>query len=110
MTPFAAKLVCSKPCFYHDTFFAAGTRVAQTKGKSVMLSVLSVLIRWSALRFLATGDFGTSRLAHCALTRLCQQQTVCKPRCQSAPAHAEMDQFAPLQLLLQLFHLSSNWT
>ncbi len=27
MTPFAAKLVSNKLCFYHDIFFATGTRV-----------------------------------------------------------------------------------
>ncbi len=66
MTP---KLVSNKPCFYHEIFFE----------KSVVLSVLSVLIEQSMLRFLATGDVSTSWLAHRALTRLCQQQSVCKP-------------------------------
>ncbi len=77
MTPFAAKLVSSKPCFYHEIFFATGTRVSKKNEKSVTLSVLSVLIGRSTLCFLATGDVGTSWLAHRALTRLCQQQSVC---------------------------------
>ncbi len=42
--------------------------------KSVMLSVLSVLIGRSTQRFLPTGDVSMSWLAHRALTRLCQQQ------------------------------------
>ncbi len=102
---FAAKLVSNKPCFYQDIFFAIRTRVE----KSVTLSVLSVLIGRSMLRFLATGDIGMSWLAHRALTHLCQQQCLQSHR-QSARARAETDQFTPLQLSLQLFGLSSNWT
>ncbi len=79
MTPFAAKLVSDKPCFCHDIFFATGTRVLGKNEKSVTLSVLSVLIRWSMLHFLATGNVGTSWLAHRVLIRLCQQQSVRKP-------------------------------
>ncbi len=43
-------------------------------------------------------------------TRLCQQQSVCRPHRQSDRARAETDQFTPLQLSLQPFNLSSNWT
>ncbi len=60
MTPFTAKSVCNKPYLYHDIFFATGTRVLQRNEKSVMLSVFSVLICWSTLRLLATGDIGMS--------------------------------------------------
>ncbi len=109
MTPFAAKLVSSKPYFYYDISFAIGTRVLPNE-KSVVLSVLSVLIGRSMLHFLVTGDVGACRLGHYALTHLCQQQSVCKPHCQSARAQAEIDQFALLQLSLQPFRLSSNWT
>ncbi len=56
MTAVAAKLVCNKPCFYHDIFFANGMRVSWKNEKSVTLSVFSVLIGQSMLRFLATGD------------------------------------------------------
>ncbi len=73
-----------------------------------MLSVLSVLMGQSMLRFLATGYSDTSWLAHRALTRLCQQQSVCKPHRQSARARAETDQFTLLQLSLQPFGLSSD--
>ncbi len=59
MMPLADKLV-NKPCFYHEIFFATRTRVSQKNEKSVTLSVLSVLIGWSTLRFLATGDVSTS--------------------------------------------------
>ncbi len=45
--------------------------------QSVRLSELSVLIGRSMLHFLETGDIGTSWSAHRALTRLCQQQSVC---------------------------------
>ncbi len=93
MTPFTAKLVSNKPCFNHDIFFATKMRVSRKNEKSVTLSVLSVLIRWSTMRFLATGDVGTSRLAHCALTRLCQQQSVRKP-------HRLTEKFTLLQLPL----------
>ncbi len=105
MTPYAAKLVSNKPCLYHDIFFATWTRFLW---KSQCFSVLSVLICRSPLCFLARGDLGTSWLAHRALTRLCQQRSVCKPHHRSA--QAETDQFTPLQLKLQLFRLSSNWT
>ncbi len=74
MTPFDAKLVSNKSCFYHDIFFATRTRVPWKNEKSVILSVLSVLICRSMLPFLATGDAITCWLAQCALTRLCQQQ------------------------------------
>ncbi len=50
-------------------------------------NVLSVPIGWSMLHLLATGDVGTSRLAHRALTRLCQQQSVCKRHRRFAQAH-----------------------
>ncbi len=40
MTPFAAKLVSNRPCFYHDSIFATGTRVSWKNGTSVTLSVL----------------------------------------------------------------------
>ncbi len=73
MTPFAAELVSDKPCFYHDIFFAIGTRVLQKNGKSLTLSVLSVLIHRYMLRLSATGEVGMSWLAHRALTHLCQQ-------------------------------------
>ncbi len=53
MTPFAAKLVSNEPCFYHYIFFATETKVSPK-------NVLSVLIRWSTLRFLVTGDVNTS--------------------------------------------------
>ncbi len=43
-----------------------------------MLSVLSVVIHRFMLHVLATRDVDM-RLAHCALTRLCQKQSVCKP-------------------------------
>ncbi len=76
MTPFAAKLVSNKLCFYHNIFFAAKARVSWKNERSVTLSVLCVMIGRSALRFLATGDVGTSWLAHHALTRLCQQQSL----------------------------------
>ncbi len=58
MTPFAAKLVSNKPCFY-QSFLATGKRVSQKNEKLVTLSVFSVLIRRSTPRFLATGDAGT---------------------------------------------------
>ncbi len=45
-----------------------------------------------------------------ALICLCQQQSICKPQSQSVQARAETDQFTSLQLPLQLFGLSSNWT
>ncbi len=109
MTPFADKLVSNKSCFHHDIFFATRTRVGKNE-KSVTLSVLSVLIGRSTLHFLATGDVSMSWLAHRALTHLCQQQSVCKPHRQSARAQAETDQFTRLQLSLQPFGLSSNWT
>ncbi len=64
---------------------------------------------FSGLR-LATGDVSTSWLAHRALTRLCQQQSVSRRHRQSARARAETDQFTPLQLSLQPFGLSSDWT
>ncbi len=108
MTLFAAKLVSNKSCFYHEIFFATGTSVYRKNEKSVTLSVLCALFGRSTLRFLATGDVGTSWLAHCALTCLCQQQSVCKLHCQSA--RAETDQFTLLLLSLQPFGLSSNWT
>ncbi len=110
MTPFAAKLVSSELCFYRDIFFATRTRVSWKIEKSVTLSELSGLIGRSMLHFLATGDVSSSRLAHHALTRLCQQQSVCKTHRQSARARAETDQFTPLQLSLQPFRLTSNWT
>ncbi len=44
MTPFAVKSVSNKSCFYCDFFFATRTRVSQKNEKSLMLSVLSVLI------------------------------------------------------------------
>ncbi len=103
MTPFAAKLVSNKACFYHDIFFATRTRVSQKNEKSVIISVLSVLIHQSTLHFLATGDIGTSWLAHRALTCLCQQQSVCKPHCQLPQAWAEVDQFTLLQRFLAIF-------
>ncbi len=78
MTPFTAKLVSSKLCFYYDVFFVTGTKISQKKDKSVMLSVLAVRIRRSTPRFLATSDVSTSGLAHRALTHLCHQQSVCK--------------------------------
>ncbi len=62
MTLFTAKLVSNKPCFYHDTFFATRTRVPGKNEKSVMLPDLSVLMRRSMLRLLATGDIGMSWL------------------------------------------------
>ncbi len=37
MTPFDAKLVSNKPCFYHEIFFAAGTRVSWKNKKSVYM-------------------------------------------------------------------------
>ncbi len=77
MTPFAAELLSNKSCFYQDICFATETKVWRRNEKSVTLSVLSVLIGRSMLHFLATGDVGTSWLAYCALTRLCQQQSVC---------------------------------
>ncbi len=58
MTSFAAKLVSSKFCFYHEIFFTTGTRVSWKNEKSAMLSELSVLIGRSVLCFLATGDIG----------------------------------------------------
>ncbi len=79
MTPFAAKLVSNKAFFSH-IFFAIGTRVLWKNEKSVTLSVLSVVIGRSSLRFLVTGDVSTSWLAHRAPTGLCQQQSVCKKR------------------------------
>ncbi len=107
MTPFAAKLISNKLCFYHEIFFATRMRVSQKNEKLVTLSVLSVLIGRSTLCYIATGDVSTSWLAHCALTRLCWQQSVCEPHCQSAQARAETDQFSPLQLSLQ--HFSSQF-
>ncbi len=53
MTPFAAKLVSNKCCFYHDIFFATNTRVLWKDEKPVSLSIL-------ILRLLVTGDIGTS--------------------------------------------------
>ncbi len=44
------------------------------------------------------------------ISSLCQQQSVCKRHRQSARARAETDQFTLLQLSLQPFGLSSNWT
>ncbi len=35
MTPFTAKLVSNKPCFYRDIFFATRMRVSQESEKSV---------------------------------------------------------------------------
>ncbi len=104
ITPFTVELVSNIP---FAIFFECFTK--EKKEKSVTLSVFSVLIRRSTLRFSATGDVGTSWLAHRALTHLCQQQSVCKPHRQSAPARAETDQFTPMQLSLQPFGLSSNW-
>ncbi len=82
VTTFTAKLVSSKSCFYHDIFFDTGTRVSRKNEKSVMVSVL---IGRSTLHLLATGDVGTSWLAHRAVPRLCQQQSVCE-------SHYEMQQ------------------
>ncbi len=67
------------------------------KMKNQWRSLYSVLICKSTLCFLATGDVDMSWLAHRALTRLCQQQSVCKPHRQSARAGAEADQFTPVQ-------------
>ncbi len=44
MTPFAAKLVSNKACFYRDIFFATGMKILRKNAKSVMISVLSVPI------------------------------------------------------------------
>ncbi len=63
ITPFAAKLVSNKPCFYQDIFFATRTRVSRKNEKPVTLSVLSVLNRRSTLCVFATGNVGTSWLA-----------------------------------------------
>ncbi len=60
MTPLVAELVSNKPCFYHDIFFATGTRVLWENEKSEMFSVLSVLICRPTLHLLATGDIGMS--------------------------------------------------
>ncbi len=60
MTTFTAKLIFSKSCFYHDIFFATRTKVLWKNEKSAMLSVLAVLIGWSTLHFLVTGDVGSS--------------------------------------------------
>ncbi len=109
MTPFAAKLVSNKPCFYHAISLPPGPACRRTM-KNQWLSLLSVLIGRSTLCILATGDVGTSWLAHRALTLLRQQQSVFKPPGQSARAQAEANQFTPLQLSLQPFHLSSKWT
>ncbi len=103
MTPFASKLVSNKPCFYQDIFFATGTRVSWKNEKSVMLSVHSVQICRSMLRFLATGDVGTSWLAHRTQPCLCQKQ------CLSAWAQTETDQFTPLRLSLQPFNLQTGF-
>ncbi len=76
-------------------------------------SVFSALIGQSALCFLVTGDISTSWLAVCAFcsnSPNCRQQNVCEPHHHSAQAQAETDQFTPLQLSLQPFGLSSNWT
>ncbi len=102
MTPFAAKLVSSKPCFYHHIFFITGTRISRKNEKSMTLSVLSVLICWSTLRF-----FVTEISSPCSDLPL-QQQSFCKPHRQSARTRAETDQFTLLQLSLQPFCLSSN--
>ncbi len=110
MTPFAAKLASNKPCFHHDIFFATGTKVLRKNENSLTLSQLSVLIGRSTLRFLVTGDVCASWLAHRAPTHFCQQQSVCKPHRQTARARAETDQFTLLQLSLQPFRLSSDWT
>ncbi len=67
MTPLAAELVSNKPCFYSHIFFATGTRVSQKSEKSVTASVLSILIGWSMLHFLATDDVSMNWLAFCAL-------------------------------------------
>ncbi len=64
LLPTTAKL----PRFYH-IFFVTRTRVSWKNEQPVTLSVLSVLIQWFMLRFLATGEASTSCLAHCALTR-----------------------------------------
>ncbi len=56
VAPFTAKLVSNMPCFYHEIFFAIGTRVLHKNEKSVTLSILSVPIRQSTLCFLTTGD------------------------------------------------------
>ncbi len=54
------KLVSNKPYFYHDIFFATEMRVS-------CKNVLSVLIGWSMLHLLATGDVSMSWQAICAL-------------------------------------------
>ncbi len=59
MTSFAAKLVSNQPCFYSDIFFASRMRVSW---KNVLFA-LSVLIGWSLLHLLATGDVSVSWLA-----------------------------------------------
>ncbi len=66
-TSFAAKLVSNGSCFYGDIFVATGMKVLWKNEKSFMLSVLSVLIGRSTLRFLVTGDVGMSWLAVHAL-------------------------------------------
>ncbi len=107
LTIFLAQLWC--PVFTVTVSLSPG-RGFRGKIKNQWRSVLSVLIRQSTLRFLATGDVSMRWLAHRALTRLCLQQSVCKPHRQSARARAQTDQFTQLQLSLKPFHLSSNWT
>ncbi len=88
MTPFVAKLVSNKPCFYHDTFFATGTRVSRKNLKSVTLCTLCPNLLVSAS--LLSNKWRQYDLISWLNS---QQQSVCEPNRQLAPARAETDQF-----------------
>ncbi len=71
------------------------------KMKNQWRSLYSVLIHQSTL---------SDRWRQYELISSTLSVCVCKPHSQSAGVRAETDQFTPLQLSLQPFCLSSNWT
>ncbi len=73
-----------------------------------MLSVLSILIGQSTLRFLATSNFGMSWLAVGCLTLWLVSADNSLQAALSVEARAETNQFT--ETFLQLFHPRSNWT
>ncbi len=75
------------------------------KLKSVTPSVLSILIRWSKLYFLARGDVKLISSPCSDSPLLLAEASQSKPHRQSARARAEIDQFTSLQLVWSQFKL-----
>ncbi len=98
MTPFAAKLASNKLCFYHEIFFF-----------TVIWKISDALCTLSPDWPFYVVILSDKWRRYLLISSPCSDSPLPTTEClQAAPS--ETDQFTPLQLSLQPFVLSSNWT